>query len=180
MAEQVAGRSEAEARRGLDRLRGILEAGVVAGVAAGVGMAFWLVVYGAFTDLGALTPLKLIGGTFYGSDALGPGYGAAFWGLVLHLAVSGAFGVLFSAVISPRADPMVAVAAAVAYGLVVWLVMTFGVMPVVDPLMRPRVSTLSTAWFGAHLVYGAILGLAPQLRRTTAPAPRDPRRGAAP
>ncbi len=127
--------------------------------------------YGFFTGLGGLTPLRLIGGTLYRHSALAPGPWPAFWGFVLHLTIASAFGVLYAAITgTTRQDPLVVVAGAIVYGLLVWLVMTFLVMPVIDPFMRVRVSDLSMAWFSAHVVYGALLGVIPQVRESRAPA----------
>lgn len=149
-------------------LRDIVAAGIAAGTLAGLGMAAWLAVFGLFTGLGGLTPLRLIGGTLYRHSALEPGLGPVLWGLVVHLAIAAALGVLYAAIVANVAnkdqDPVIEVSAAIVFGLVVWIVMTFLVMPVVDPFMRSRVSGFSTAWFGAHVVYGAMLGLVPQLR----------------
>jgi hypothetical protein len=159
-------------------IRDILEAGTFAGVLAGLGMAVWLATFGLFTGLGGLTPLKLIGGTLYRHSALEEGMGPAFWGLVLHLAVAAAFGVLYAAIMaSRRQDPLAEVAGAIVYGLLVWIVMTFAVLPLVDPFMRSRVTGFSTAWFGAHVVYGATLGILPQVRRALPQLRRGEARG---
>ncbi len=140
-------------------------AGGVAGVLAGGGMAVFLMIYAGATGLGIYTPLKLIGGTLYRHGALvRPGLAVVFWGLVLHLAIAGAIGILYAALVKPGTDPMAAVAGGIVFGLVVWLVMTFVVVPIVDPTMRPAVPIMSMGWFGAHVVYGAVLGLAQDLR----------------
>jgi hypothetical protein len=155
-----------EARRhGLPLALAIGKAGVAAGVLGGLGMAAFMMTYCAFTGAGLLTPLKLFGATFYRGSALGPGFGAAFWGLVLHLAVSAALGVLFSAMFRADTAPLFEVAAAIVYALFAWLILTFLVLPVVDPVMRRAVPSMSAAWFGSHVVYGSVLGATKQLKR---------------
>ena len=143
----------------------IVEAGVVTGLVAGATMALWLVVYASFTDLGALTPLKLVGATFYGASALEPGWGPVFWGLVIHMAVSVAFAILYGAIVHRDTEPIKAVAGGIFFAFVMWLVFTFAVMPVVDPFMRAQIASMPLGWFGAHLPYGAVLGATPQVRR---------------
>ncbi len=162
---------QARERQGAALVASIVESGAVAGLVGGIGMIAWLAIFGLFVDgVGLLGVPKLIGATFYGRAALGPGFGAAWWGLVLHMAVSIGFGVLFAAVAKRELDPMVEVAGAIVYGLFLWLVLTFVVMPAVDPVMREWIPRLSSGWFGAHVVYGACLGLVPQLRRALRPA----------
>lgn len=143
----------------------IVVAGGVAGVLAGGGMAVFLMVYGGATGIGAFTPLKLLGATFFRHDALTrPGLGVVFWGLVLHLAISAAIGILYAALVKPGMDPMPAVAGGIVFALLVWVVMTFAILPLVDPAMRAASSDMSMGWFGAHVVYGAVVGIAQQLR----------------
>lgn len=149
----------------IDTAAEIVLAGGVAGVLAGIGMAVFLMVYAGATGFGVFTPLKLLGATFFRHDALThPGLAVVFWGLVLHLAVSAAIGTLYAALVKPGMDPMPAVAGGIVFALGVWLVMTFLVLPLVDPPMRAAAPDMAMGWFGAHVVYGAVVGVAQQLR----------------
>ncbi len=152
-------------RHGAALVVATVKAGIVAGLLGGLAMAAWLMVFTWFTGRGVLTPLKLFGGLFYGRNALAPGLGPAFWGLVAHLALSAALGVLFAAIFHREVAPLAEVASAIVYALLAWVLLTFVVLPVVNPLMREAVPSLSMAWFGAHVVYGGVLGVAQQLRR---------------
>ena len=143
----------------------IIEAGIVTGVAAGCAMALWLVVYAAFTGLGAFTPIKLIAGTFYGSSTLQAGWGPVFWGFAIHLAISVAFAILYGAMVHRDTEPFQAVMGGIIFGFALWLVMTFLVLPVVNPVMRADIASAPIGWFGAHLPFGAVLGAVPQVRR---------------
>lgn len=156
---------QAEAgRHGLPLAIAIGKAGSAAGLVGGLAMAAFLMVFTVYTGQGLLTPLQLFGGTFYGRAALDSGFGSAFWGLALHLAVSIAFGVLFAAMFRRDAPPLFEVVSAIVYALALWVVLTFAVMPVVDPVMRQAIPGMSFAWFGAHVVYGCGVGLTQQLR----------------
>jgi len=148
----------------------IVEAGATAGALAGVAMVLFLCVYALATGMGFLTPLRLLGATFYGRGALNAtlGFGPAFWGLCLHLAVSIALGVFFAAIVSRDTGPMAATSGGIAYGLAAWALLTFLVLPVVNPVMRRALQDFSIGWFAAHVPFGATLGLAQQLRRTLA------------
>jgi hypothetical protein len=150
------------APHGVARFFEVLHAGVVAGAAAGAGMLLWLMTYGLF-GLGLLTPVKLIGATFYGQAALGPGLGAAIVGVILHMTMSVALGVLFAAIVPREADPFTAVLGGLVYALLVWTVTSFVLIPVANPVMRANLDAVSLPWFGAHVVYGCALGLVQQL-----------------
>ncbi len=144
----------------------IVEAGIVAGVGGGVLMGIWLMLVTAAGGMGFLAPLKLIAATFYGQNAMTGGGVVALAGLVLHVIVSLVFGVIF-AVLIIRAAPAIGPSwgSAILYGAVTWALMTFVVLPVVDPLMRSTVATMPLAWFAAHILYGVGLAYTPILRR---------------
>ena len=158
-------RAETPAHGAISTAAEIVEAGIVTGVTAGCAMAAWLTVYAGFTGLGAFTPVKLIAGTFYGAAALEAGWGPVFWGFTIHMAISVAFAILYGAIVHRDTEPFKAVTGGILFGFAMWVVLTFLVMPVVDPLMRARVPSMSMGWFGAHLPYGAVLGALPQVRR---------------
>jgi hypothetical protein len=141
-----------------------LEAGAAAGMIGGCAMLTFLVVYALATGRGVLEPLQWFGSLFYRSGAQEAGFSSAFWGLVIHLGVSSALGVPFAALVGGDTDPMAATAAGIVYGLFAWLVLTFVVLPIVDPTMAHAVAQAPIAWFAAHVPYGATLSLADQFR----------------
>ena len=148
------------------RVAEAIEAGAVAGVIGGVAMVLFLVTFMVATGRFALEPLQLFGGTFYGPRALSPaaGFGPVIWGLALHLAVAAALGIVFSLVVSGDADPIVVTTSGIVYGLLAWLLLTFLVLPFVDPMMSRSLADFPFAWFAAHVPYGATLALASQFR----------------
>jgi hypothetical protein len=145
-----------------------LVAGAAAGVAGGVAMAIWSMAYAAAVGLGAMMPLKLIGSTFRGADALVGGTGTVLWGLGVHVATAAVFGMLFSMRVPRAASVAGTFVGGVAYALGLLLVMTFVVMPAVDPTMFPRVALIPGAWFVGHVLFGAALALVPLLRERLA------------
>lgn len=146
-------------------IREIVGAGVTAGIAGGGAMAAFLLVWSAWRGPSALAAVQAMGGLFYGRGAVGGGGGPIFWGLAIHFAVSVALGVLFAAVVHRQTDPLAAVTGGLLYGLAVWAVMTFVVVPIVDPALREFVSDRMFGWLAAHVPFGIALGVAPQLRR---------------
>jgi hypothetical protein len=60
---------------------------------------------------------------------------------------------------------MAATASGIVYGLFAWLLLTFLVLPVVDPFMARAVAGSPIAWFASHVPYGATLSLGTQIRR---------------
>lgn len=137
--------------------------GLVFGMIAGVVFAtFEMLAAWAMGD-GFWMPLRMIGAILLGEEALEPSYsltGAAATGAALHMALSGLFGAVFgfaaAAVRGLRSSRAVLVAAASAYGLVLWLVNFYAIAPVAfawfqdaDPVVQ----------FVAHtFLFGTVLG----------------------
>jgi hypothetical protein len=46
--------------------------------------------------------------------------------------------------------------------------MTFVVAPIFDPVLSDRISLYTGWWFAFHLLYGAVLGMAPEIARQMA------------
>jgi hypothetical protein len=69
------------------------------------------------------------------------GFGLAFGLIAGRLTMGGAFW------------------AGIFYSIVIWALMTYLVLPALDPIMRARVALAPTWWFGHHLIYGAVLSL---------------------
>ena len=55
-----------------------------------------------------------------------------------------------------------------AFGIAIWVVRTFGGLPLLNPIMRGRVVMMPVAWFIAHLGFGMGVGTTPALRRREA------------
>lgn len=153
----------------------IVFAGAVAGTLAGGAMAVFLMVLGTWRGIGWLGVPQGIAGLFYGWSAVGGGGPPAFWGLVLHFAVSVVLGVLFAAIVHRNAEPLVSVTAGLLFGVAVWALMTWVVLRVVDRPLADLVDHMAFGWLAAHVVYGLVLGSASQLRGIAA-GEKPPRR----
>jgi hypothetical protein len=146
----------------------VTSAGIAAGTAGGLLMGLWAMAHAALEGFGVLFPLQLIAATFDGPAALVGGLGAAAAGLCLHLLVSVAVGVLFAAIVDRDATFGVALVGGTALALTALMVLTFAVVPLVNPTMQPRIGATPGSWFVQHLIFGVGLALAPALRRRLA------------
>jgi hypothetical protein len=139
----------------------VLSTGAISGVAGGALMAFFAMAVCALTGYGVLFPFKAAGAAFVGVDALVGGAGVVAYGMALHLLAAAAFGMLFAAgARRTAASPSGAVVGGVAYGLLILLLMTYFVLPLVNPALRERVVLMPGSWFIHHVLYGLGLALA--------------------
>jgi hypothetical protein len=148
----------------------IFKAGVISGLIGGVLMAVWAMISTTAQGLGAFAVLELIGAAFRGPEALIKGPFTLVFGIVLHLVVASAFGVLFATLVRRDTPATIATIAGFAYGLGLFVLMSFVVVPVVDPVMSNRVSMMIGTVLTMHVLYGFGVGLAPRLRREFARA----------
>ncbi len=123
-------------------------------------------------------PVKLVAATVLGEEALaGAGFqfGPVFLGLLIHLMMSLALGVFFVWL-----GGYLGYGAAVGWGIIfslsIWVIMQFGLLPVIDPWLA-AMPPISFAL--AHLVFGLSLGMYPRfLRAEAAQAPAIYRKAA--
>ncbi len=128
---------------------------------AGVPMAFFAMLHAALVGQGALWPLHRVAEAALGAGA--PTVGNAVVGALVHLAVAAVWGVLFVALV-PRGAPYAAAALmGLIFGLVVFLVMTWLVLPQVQPAFLLAVP--GWVFFAYHLLFGLLLPLAVPFRR---------------
>ncbi|MDQ3263568.1 MAG: hypothetical protein M3Y59_07915 [Myxococcota bacterium] len=106
---------------------------------------------------GFFAPLKMIAATVAGAGAMRGGVGMILLGLMLHMIMSVALGVIFAALVPARWSAGVLGAVGGLFGLAVFLVMTWLVLPWANPLMFQNVNL--GIFFIAHLVFGVSLGL---------------------
>ncbi len=171
-----------EASRAIDgRFVGLA---AVSGIAGGVAMAMWMMIYSAATNNGFWSPLNVCMASFvYRSDAqmmihdmmmhpgmmsmnepIVPSHLAV--GFLLHIAFSVAVGVSF-ALILPAAIRMVRLpllatrvgytGAAVIGALILYVLMMYAILPVANPLMVD--ATPRGAFIIGHILYGLTFGL---------------------
>ena len=152
--------------------REVASSGALAGLAGGLAMAFYLMLYSEFWGAGIGLPLRLIAATFFGVDALIGGAGVVLVGLVLHLAVAVVLGILYALIPRPTTTTFHSLLGGIGFGVAVLIVSTFLVLPAADPVLRARVSLTPMAWFLSHAIYGALMGaLVMPLRRRFGAAP---------
>lgn len=151
--------------RRLGRFDGALWSGLGAGLVGGVVMLLFAMIVTAARGLGFWLPARGIAASVLGVTALVMGGGAVVLGVALHLAVAAAWGLLFSWLFAWLAghepQPAFALLVGIVYGLLVLAVMTWLVLPWLDPTWFVRVRAMSTMWIGAHLLYGASMVFVP-------------------
>ncbi|MGQ0639339.1 MAG: hypothetical protein ACT4P6_00980 [Gemmatimonadaceae bacterium] len=141
-----------------------LVSGARGGMVGGACMALFAMGTSIMGGSDILSPFRLTGATFVGAGALEGGIGVIVYGLLLYIAASVAWGVLFAAILPREATAGLALIAGLIYGLIVMLVTLQFVLPVANPVMREAVNG-TTSFTLAHLIYGGSLAIVPLLRR---------------
>jgi len=146
----------------------VVGSGVAAGIIAGIVMAVWAMTTSAITGAGFWIVPQLIAGMFYGPLTLVRGATTVVIGTLIHVVVSAGFGALFALMVGWRAGADGRMLAwGLAYGLAIWLVMSFGVLPLVNPTMSARVALTPVNWFFEHLLFGVVLAFFFEQMRAT-------------
>ncbi len=162
------GEEERWRRRYLVRAAVALTAGALSGLISGIGMALVLLWRACANGLDIWTPIHLIAATYSRIVTVQGDPKAIVAGVMLHLGVSVFYGILFSFCVS-RATPLgITFSYGMIYSVLIWAGMTYFTLPLVDPLMQEREVLQSGWWFGAHLVFGALLFLTPILKNALA------------
>lgn len=147
--------------------------GSASGLLAGLAMAITAMVYATATDMGAWLPVRQVAALWYGVDALIGGDGMVMVGVLTHLIVAMGWGVVFAALTSRRSGVGVSLVAGLAFGTILWALMTFVVLPLVNPVMYERTRLIPVVWYALHLVYGGFLLVTPALERLIAGMPKQ-------
>lgn len=141
--------------------------GIVAGLIAGIVMAMLVMIVTAVSGMGLFAAPEMIGQTFMKGQT---GPGVVILGLMGHMMNSAIFGVIWGLVWKGVAKGgWTSVVSGMVYGVLIWLVMTYGVARVLgSPIPGPLPGA---TWFIAHLMFGLVLGLWPVVQADTfAPA----------
>lgn len=143
---------------------GSIGAGAVAGIWAGfcMGLLGMMVTYLQGYDLWTFP--TLLGGVFYGVDALVTG-GAAVIGAIAFLCVSALLGVIYSMFLRHDTSTAAALWGGALYGVCLWVIRSFITLPLINPMMKERMDLSTGAWFVENLVFGICLAVIPGLRR---------------
>lgn len=125
--------------------------GLLAGMAAGVVMALWLILVGLIGGEGPAATLRRFDPGAGGSPAIGA---------LMHLAVAGIYGVIFALVAQALSgrwslSPKLTLYLGVAYGLLLWLVARLVVLPDLNQALGDIVAL---NFLAAHILYGVVLG----------------------
>lgn len=137
--------------------------GTIAGLAGGLAMAIAGALIGAVLGHDIWLEPKQIASIVYGPAAIAqPGFaaGPVLVGTAIHFLVAGALGAIFG-VVSHRllhltTDFGVPVYIGMTYGMLLWVVNYFGVLPMLNPGFA---ETYAASFMVQHLIYGAVTGL---------------------
>jgi uncharacterized membrane protein YagU involved in acid resistance len=132
-------------------------AGVMAGLIAGIAMAVVSMIMALLTGEGFWAPVKKVSVTLLGASAAQePGFQfmPVMVGMMIHFVTAIALGIIF-ALLGGRRSSGSAVASGIGYGLAIWLVMQFIVLPFVNPVMADM-PPLQFAML--HMICGGTLG----------------------
>jgi hypothetical protein len=141
----------------------VTEPGLVVGLFSGAAMALvWMVLTGIFRH-DFFEPMRLVASGAWGYSATEGSTGAVALGVVVHLLVAAAYGVIYAA-LARKLPASKGVFAGLLYGFVVYLFMRYAIIPWVAPPLVTRV----TPWIllVSHLVYGLLLGVSLPMRRS--------------
>jgi len=127
--------------------------GAVGGFLGGLAMALLAMTVSASLGRGFFMPMRLVAAIAFGPDAMG-GVVPIVVGILIHLAMATALGVLFAWAIGGFRPNLMAWS--IAYAVLVWLLAQFFALPLANPIMAAQMPPL--LWLLCHVAYGAVLG----------------------
>lgn len=140
-------------------------AGVAGGLVGGTVMLVVLMIAAVGRGFELWAPAKLIAATALGSAAATGAAGTVLLGVAIHLVTACAFGVVYAYLASRNVTVTTDVLVGLAYGAVVYMFMSWVVLPWANPIL---LATVHRVWFFvAHLAFGVTLALVAQLRRAS-------------
>lgn len=146
--------------------------GLVAGVIGGAVLTLWLLLTTIARGQDLWMVLKGASTPFLGQQALQPGFDllAVLAGISVHFLISMGWGVLFSLIAFGWSRP-VTLLAGLPFGIAVWLVMYYLMLPLVGMGQMVREVPLGPAIF-SHVLFGVAVaaGMLPFQRRARPPA----------
>ena len=147
-------------------VRSVIIGGGIAGMLAGITMAAAAMFYAAANGSGFWLPVRSIAATWYGANALVGGAGVLIVGMITHFTNSAFWGVIFGGLPLRRKSVPVMLLGGLAWGVVIWAIMSFAIMPWLNPTMYAgTVGKDPVWWFVLHLIYGGTLGVTSGLLR---------------
>ncbi len=152
---------------GREFLGDVLVPGAITGLIGGTLMMLLYCLFHFAKGDGFWAPFKMISSVFFREAYLSElGFGATLVGLIIHYNVSIALATAW-AMMLPRTlgDTQFGVTSlSFFYASVVFVVMTLLVVPTISPLFSTMM--YGTVFWACHLLWGAVLALVPQVRRT--------------
>lgn len=139
--------------------------GAISGIVSGIAMAMVGMVTTYFLGMGLWLPVKLIAATVLGENALTSSASAILLGMAIHIMMSAILGVIFAFLTVKIKKMQVIMLWGVAFGIAVWAVMTYLVLPIVDPVMKIHLTQIPTSWFINHVFFGMTLAATPYFER---------------
>jgi hypothetical protein len=159
-------------------LREAMVPGLISGVIGAVLMGLALMFFAAAIDGDPFQPWRLIAATFLRESAfpvtsdVQPG--TILFGVALHFVTAILFGIFF-AWIGGYLSVSAAMEWGVIFGLAVWVIMQFGILPVINPYL----AAMPPAQFAiAHIFFGISLGLYPRFLAASQEVPQVQRKAA--
>jgi hypothetical protein len=132
--------------------------GIVGGLIGWVLMGMVAMVLFPIFGIGSFwQPMNLIAAVFNQSWGTNPFFGVpSILGLVVHMMMAAILGLVFTWGARTRAAGTMLIGGAIVWGLVVWLVGQFAVLPFIDPI----IARTFPAWLFVlvHAMYGVGLG----------------------
>lgn len=142
--------------------------GALGGFIGGIVFAMFEMIMAALLNGASAfwNPLRMIGATVLGKEALSPDYGlvtAALTGMVVHMMLSVLFGIVFGLVLAfvpslARSAGLLIVAASL-YGLLLWVVNFYVAAPVAGWNWFPDKSEPLVQFVAHTFFFGTVLGL---------------------
>src|SRR5690606_26438593 len=108
---------------------------------------------------GVWLPVRNISAIWYGVGALVGGAAVLAAGLLTHVVTSMAWGAVLGLFVGRKRSAGAGAGIGLLYGIAIWAIMTFLVLTWTNRDMYDRVMVHPYWWFGAHLLYGLVLGL---------------------
>lgn len=133
--------------------------GILSGIIAGMIFgAFMMFVVAPALHKPMTAPLNMIGAMFLGKAYLmHPSGGSIVLGLMMHMVMSAILGIIFAYIWRAiSGNKGYEILAGLVYGLIVWLAMTY----IVLPIMGSPMAKVTGGWFLiGHLIFGLFVGL---------------------
>ena len=149
--------------------RQMLVAGLGTGLMAGLGMISLLMIRSWFLGTGLWFPAKMIASMLLGLSAYVGGLPTVLIGLAIHFLISIFWGGIYGIFAGRIVQPLWSILASLFFGILVWWVTFYFILPFVGSEMLARVRLDQNWWLYGHLFYGSFFISIPALERSLAP-----------